>query len=224
MPTPTSDISQLPSVPSPPLTSPSPPSLPDDPPASSRAPSHTPSPPASPPSKHTSPPSAATPSSNPSTSTTSQLSIEDQLERLTAVVQETAHLIHVCTALCEARCAEVRARAEADRKRAGDVQEQLRRMMEMTKEMVRRESERSRVSCEFNFSAAPWGRGKRSCPNADSLRVADPQKYARDLQRAAFGAGGTADSISRSSMMETGKYHTYHSLFAKVALVAELSG
>ncbi|KAH9851818.1 hypothetical protein C2E23DRAFT_225107 [Lenzites betulinus] len=143
---------------------------------------HDPSPPVSPPpSNHVSLQSIAklggTPS-NPSTTSSSQLSMEEQLERLTSAVQETAHLIHVCTVLCEARCAAMRAREEAERTRAGNVQAQLQRMMEMTREMVRREGERPRVS-------------------------ADPQKYVCDLQRAAFGAGGTAESISRSSMIDT---------------------
>lgn len=35
--------------------------------------------------------------------------------------------------------------------------------------------------------------------------VADPEKYVLDLRRAAFGAGSTADSISRSSMMDSGE-------------------
>ncbi|KAI0632230.1 hypothetical protein C8Q77DRAFT_1272279 [Trametes polyzona] len=133
---------------------------------------------ASPPSSPSSPTPSTIPSKDTSrTSKAPSASVDEALERLTTAVQENGHLVHVCTALCEERCALAAARDEAQKARALGVQEQLARVLAMTRETVRRERE---------------------------VRVtSDPQKYALDLQRAAFGAGGTPDSISRSSMMES---------------------
>ncbi|KAI0335780.1 hypothetical protein GY45DRAFT_1227643, partial [Cubamyces sp. BRFM 1775] len=102
-------------------------------------------------------------------------SLEEHLEQLTDVVHETGHLIHVCSATCAARCALAEKRDAEERTRTASVQEQLARMLAMTQEMVRREKEERVTS--------------------------SPQKYVQDLQRAAFGPGGTPDTISRSSMM-----------------------
>ncbi|KAJ8481008.1 hypothetical protein ONZ51_g6294 [Trametes cubensis] len=93
-------------------------------------------------------------------------SLEEHLEQLTDVVQETGHLIHVCSATCAARCALAEKRDAEERARTASVQEQLARMLAMTQEMVRREKEERVTS--------------------------SPQKYVQDLQRAAFGAGGHA--------------------------------
>ncbi|OJT10652.1 hypothetical protein TRAPUB_12846 [Trametes pubescens] len=149
-------------------SSPQPPSHPSSP----QRPSHLS---ASPPPP---PPSASASASNSSKdSIQSAGSVEAQLERLTTAVHENGHLIHVCTVLCEERCALALARDAQQAQRSESVQAQLARMLAMTQETLRRERE---------------------------VRVtADPEKYVLDLRRAAFGAGSTADSISRSSLMES---------------------
>ncbi|KAI0349594.1 hypothetical protein OH77DRAFT_1431935 [Trametes cingulata] len=116
-------------------------------------------------------------SSSPKDSTPSSSSLEDQLDRLTTTVQETAHQLHVCSAACAERCALARARDDEEKRRTESVHEQLARLLAMTREGVRRERE-ERVTTS-------------------------PETYVQDLRRAAFGAGRTPESISRSSMMES---------------------
>ncbi|EIW59337.1 uncharacterized protein TRAVEDRAFT_46642 [Trametes versicolor FP-101664 SS1] len=148
-------------------------------PATSPSPQPSPQPPSHI-STPTPPPVPSTPSNKDSVQSAG--SVEAQLERLTSAVHETGHLIHVCTVLCEERCALALARDEQQAKRAESVQEQLARMLAMTQETLRRERE---------------------------VRVtADPEKYVLDLRRAAFGAGSTADSISRSSLMDSATENT----------------
>ncbi|KAI0647929.1 hypothetical protein C8Q79DRAFT_1008309 [Trametes meyenii] len=130
------------------------------------------------PSNDTSQPSF-TPGSNNAPSPSSS-SVEGHLERLTNAVHEVGDHIQACKETSEARHATAEAREEAAQTRTLSVQEQLARMLAMTQETLRREKEERVTS------------------------VSSPQKYAQDLQRAAFGAGGTPDSISRSSMMDSG--------------------
>ncbi|OSC97204.1 hypothetical protein PYCCODRAFT_1185280 [Trametes coccinea BRFM310] len=110
-----------------------------------------------------------------SSSTPSPAPLEEHIERLTDLVHDIGDRLDGCSKASDARYAAWQSREEAQRQRAESAQAQLARIAAMAREMVRRETE-ERVTAE-------------------------PEKYARDLQRAAFGTGGSADSISRSSMM-----------------------
>ncbi|KAI0667646.1 hypothetical protein C8Q78DRAFT_1051924 [Trametes maxima] len=124
-------------------------------------------------------PQPSTPSLNNTLSTPpSASSVEEHLERLTSAVHEVGDHIQACKETSEARHAAAEAREETAQTRTLSVQEQLAWMLAMTQETLRREKEERVTS--------------------------SPQKYAQDLQRAAFGAGRTPDSISRSSMMDSG--------------------
>ncbi|KAI8994253.1 hypothetical protein BD414DRAFT_481909 [Trametes punicea] len=96
----------------------------------------------------------------------------------------------------------------------------------MTREMVNREKETTNtvtcecLDCSCQYAPSPSPMASTVCtlvpllPTVPVLAIvvrvvdggtpplASPQSYAQDLQRAAFGAGGTPDSISRSSMMD----------------------
>ncbi|KAI0667654.1 hypothetical protein C8Q78DRAFT_1051956 [Trametes maxima] len=124
-------------------------------------------------------PQPSTPSYNGALSTPpSASSVEEHLERLTNAVHEVGDHIQACKETSEARHAAAEAREETAQTRTLSVQEQLARVLAMTQETLRREKEERVTS--------------------------SPQQYAQDLQRAAFGAGRTPDSISRSSMMDSG--------------------
>ncbi|KAI9058494.1 hypothetical protein FKP32DRAFT_1680888 [Trametes sanguinea] len=116
-------------------------------------------------------------------STTSPAPLEEHIERLTDLVQDISERLDACSKASDARHAAWQTREDAQKQRAESAQEQLARIAAMAREMVRRETE-ERVTSE-------------------------PEKYARDLQRAAFGTGGSADSVSRSSMamMESGAFY-----------------
>lgn len=119
--------------------------------SSPQPPSHSPTPPR---------PPSAPPSNKDSALSTG--SVEEQLERLTTAVHETGHLIHVCTVLCEERCALALARDEQQQKRAEGVQEQLARMLALTQETLRRERE-VRVTGALSFAWVVWGAGVNLC-------------------------------------------------------------
>ncbi|KAI0720599.1 hypothetical protein C8T65DRAFT_692813 [Cerioporus squamosus] len=118
-------------------------------------------------------------SSSPSTSTSIPISLTDELEQLTTAIQQVGDEIQTCKQASEERHVAKLARDDEETQRTLTVQEQLAQMLAMTQESLRRNKEEP--------LAVPGGQ----------------EKYARDLQRAAFGVGGDSESVSRSSMMES---------------------
>ncbi|KAI0712317.1 hypothetical protein C8Q76DRAFT_483359 [Earliella scabrosa] len=140
-------------------------------------------------SSHSSPepssPNPSTPSSDPAIRT-SYASLDDQLERLTNAIQQVGEGIQQCNGASDDRHARKLAREEEERRRTTSVQDQLAQMLAMTQQSLRRNQPNGDDS----------GQGAGAVPAAPS------STFSRDLQRAAFGAGGTPETASRSSMLE----------------------
>ncbi|KAI0754828.1 hypothetical protein C8Q80DRAFT_1266384 [Daedaleopsis nitida] len=110
-------------------------------------------------------------------------SLDDQLDRLTTAIQEVGESIHECKTASDERHALKLAHDDKEGQRTLTVQEQLAQMLAMTQESLRRSKEEPVVGAVSSAS----------------------QTFARDLQRAAFGSGGSVDTASRSSMLESSR-------------------
>ncbi|KAI1790185.1 hypothetical protein LXA43DRAFT_524388 [Ganoderma leucocontextum] len=115
-------------------------------------------------------------------------SLSAELDKLTTAVLEVSDNIQACSRESDARHAAHLARADDQEQRTASMQDQIAKMLAMTQEGLRREKE-------------------------EPLKVPNPRKFQRNLQRAAFGTGGDSESASRSSMLESSR----HSLSAESA-------
>ncbi|KAM5535008.1 hypothetical protein V8D89_011381 [Ganoderma adspersum] len=105
-------------------------------------------------------------------------SLSSELDGLTTAVLEVSDNLQACAQESDARHAAYLARAAQQQQRATGFQDQIAKMLAMTQEGLRRERE-------------------------EPLKVPNPEKFKRNLQRAAFGMGGDSESASRSSMLES---------------------
>ncbi|PIL22659.1 hypothetical protein GSI_15351 [Ganoderma sinense ZZ0214-1] len=107
-------------------------------------------------------------------------SLSAELDKLTTAVLEVSDNVQACAQESDVRHAAYRARAEEQKQRTTSFQDQIAKMVAMTQEGLRRERE-------------------------EPLKVPNPEKFQRNLQRAAFGTGGDSESASRSSMLESSR-------------------